>query len=133
MTFFKVQRSAYFPAQFFTYKITRICFRPFFFFQCLYISGCFVRPTKLNVSNPRRVLTNTSKRKWMLKRLFIVDDSIRDSMRCSLQSALWMIDGESILGTDLSKERFLDFENQSWMHFSVINIHESAAGGILLF
>lgn len=49
----------------------------------------------------------------MLKRLFIVDDSIRDSMRCSLQSALWMIDGESILGTDLSKERFLDFENQS--------------------
>lgn len=72
-----------------------------------------MRPTKLNVSNPRRVLTNTSKRKWMLKRLFIVDDSIRDSMRCSLQSALWMIDGESILGTDLSKERFLDFENQS--------------------
>lgn len=69
----------------------------------------------------------------MLKRLFIVDDSIRDSMRCSLQSALWMIDGESILGTDLSKERFLDFENQSWMHFSVINIHENAAGGILLF
>ena len=42
-----------------------------------------------------------------------MDDSIRDSMRCSLQIALWMIDGESILGTDLSKERFLDFENQS--------------------
>lgn len=111
--FLKFNGAHIFLLNFSPIKLLEFVFDTSFFFQCLYISGCFERPTKLNVSNPRRVLTNTSKRKWMLKRLFIVDDSIRDSMRCSLQCALWMIDGESILGTDLSKERFLDFENRS--------------------